>query len=129
MPDTIVVLNADETECAELCAILEKEKYLPTPAHHLDKLDGLLNKEEYLAVILDIDSIPVDNRTVRELTLKYPEVCFLCTSKDQFHPELKDAICYHIYACINKPVDPDELIYFLRSIKTHEADAQEPAID
>ncbi|MCK5196674.1 MAG: hypothetical protein KAQ71_22875, partial [Desulfobulbaceae bacterium] len=73
-------------------------------------------KGGYLAIIIDIDSVAVDNRVIRELTVSYPEIYFLCTSKDRFHPELKDAICYHIYACLTKPVDPDELVYWLRSI-------------
>jgi DNA-binding NarL/FixJ family response regulator len=73
-----------------------------------------------VAVVLDIDSVPVDNRTIRKLALKYPGVRFLCTSKDRFHPELKDAICYHIYACLTKPVDPDELLYWIKSIYEEE---------
>jgi hypothetical protein len=38
-------------------------------------------------------------------------------SSDRFHPELKDAICYHIYACLTKPLDYDELLYWLRCIE------------
>lgn len=67
-------------------------------------------------VILDLDSIRIDNRTIRELTILYPHIYFLCMSKDRFHPELKDAICYHIYACLTKPLDYDELLYWLRCI-------------
>jgi hypothetical protein len=69
---------------------------------------------------LDIDTVPVNNRTIRDLALKNPSVRFLCTSKDRFHPELKDAICYHIYACLNKPIDPDELLFWLKSIYEEE---------
>jgi hypothetical protein len=43
-------------------------------------------------------------------------------SKNPFHPELKDAICYHIYACINRPIDPDELFYWLKSIDDDDDD-------
>ena len=84
-------------------------------------MENLIQSEDYIAVIIDIDSIPVDNRTIRNLTLKYPGVRFLCTSKDKFHPELKDAICYHIYACLNKPVDPDELLFWIKSIFEEES--------
>jgi len=35
----------------------------------------------------------------------------------------KDAICYHIYSCINKSVDPDELFYWLKCIYQDELDA------
>ncbi len=71
---------------------------------------------------MDIDSIQIDNRMIRDLTIKYPDILFLCTSKDRFHPELKDAICYHIFACLNKPVDPDELFYLLKDIYENESD-------
>lgn len=91
------------------------------PAEVLVSLEGLRRRldasAECMAILLDLDSIDVENRTIRDLVLKYPGVPFLCTSRDRFHPELKDAICYHIFACINKPVDPDELLYWLRCIR------------
>lgn len=71
---------------------------------------------ECVVVIMDLDTIPIGNRIIRELTVKYPGVYFLWLSSDRFHPHLKEALCYHIYACINKPVDPDELLYWVRSI-------------
>ncbi len=118
----IVVLDADQKQCQDLCLNLEKNRYPASPVYSLENLMVRLNETDYLAVIMDIDTIEIDNRTVRELTIKYPGVYFFCLSKDQFHPELKDAICYHIYACLNKPVDLDELFYWLRSIYENEAD-------
>ena len=100
--------------------ILNSKNYPFTQADALSSIEEFLASDLYVAVVLDIDSVPVDNRTIRELAIKYPGVRFLCTSKDRFHPELKDAICYHIYACLNKPVDPDELLYWLKSIYEEE---------
>lgn len=120
MQKKIVVLDGLEESSQELCNILESKRYPSTTIHFLSDLEPLIRKEDYIAVIFDIDSVPVDNRTIRNLTLKYPGVRFLCTSKDRFHPELKDAICYHIYACLNKPVDPDELLYWIKSIYEEE---------
>ncbi len=119
--EKIAILNADEEECREMCALLAQQHYKAMPLYSMADLELCLKKKDCLAVLMDIDSVPVDNRTIRDLTIRHPEVCFLCTSKDRFHPDLKDAICYHIYACLNKPVDPDELFYWLRSI--HEEDA------
>jgi DNA-binding NarL/FixJ family response regulator len=59
----------------------------------------------------------VDNRAIRELASEFPAVHFLCMSKDSFHPELQDAISRHIYACLSKPVDPEELFYWLKCIQ------------
>lgn len=122
MKKGIVILDADQKQCRDLCLDLEKNRYTASPVHSIENLVERLNETDYLAVIIDIDTIAIDNRTVRELTIKYPGVYFFCLSKDRFHPELKDAICYHIYACLKKPVDLDELFYWLRSIYKNEAD-------
>ena len=70
-----------------------------------------------MAVIIDLDSVAVDNRTIRSLALQFPKIPFLCLSKERFHPELKDSIRDHIYACLIKPIDPDELGYWLKCIR------------
>jgi len=121
MEKKIAILDAEQQSCDELRGILESQRFPTIAIHSLALLESHLRSGDILAVVVDIDSVPVDNRTIRELTLKYPGVRFLCTSKDRFHPELKDAICYHIYACLNKPVDPDELLYWIKSIYEEEA--------
>jgi DNA-binding NtrC family response regulator len=120
MKKKIVVLDTDQNSSEELVNMLNSKNYPFTQAHSLSSLKYILESDQYVAVILDIDSVPVDNRTIRQLALKHTGVRFLCTSKDRFHPELKDAICYHIYACLNKPVDPDELIFWIKSIYEEE---------
>jgi DNA-binding NtrC family response regulator len=118
----IAVLDAYEEECREMCELLEQQHYKAIPLHSLAELEVCLEINDCMSVLMDIDSVSIDNRTIRELTIRHPEAYFLCTSKDRFHPDLKDAICYHIYACLNKPVDPDELFYWLRSIDEDDAD-------
>ena len=120
MKKKIVILDANQNSCVELSDIINSKNYPFIQAQALSSLEDFLESDQYVAVVLDIDSVPVDNRTIRELALKYPGVRFLCTSKDRFHPELKDAICYHIYACLTKPVDPDELLFWLKSIYEEE---------
>lgn len=117
MKKKILVMNADEKECGDLCTLLNERQYLATPTYSLPEMITFIQNIECMVVIMDLDTVPIDNRTIRELTLKYPEVYFLCLSKDRFHPHLKEALCYHIYACINKPVDPDELFFWLKSIR------------
>lgn len=120
MKNKIIVLDANRDSRHELCSILNSKNYPFTMTHALSSLEELFESGQYVAVIVDIDSVPVDNRTIRKLALKYSGVRFLCTSKDRFHPELKNAICYHIYACLNKPVDPDELLFWIKSIYEEE---------
>jgi len=122
MVKQILVLDKNQEQCRDLCELLGESHYPATPLHSIRNLQDYLEEKKYLAVIVDIDTVPIDNRTIRDLTLKFPGVYFFCLSEQPFHPELKDAICYHIYACLNKPVDQDELFYFLRSIYENETD-------
>jgi len=123
MQKRIIVVDAVRKQCRQVCTLLEKRGYPATPMHSILNLGRSLAGGEYRVVILDIDTVAVDNRMIRELTIKYPGVIFFALSAYRFHPELKDAICYHIFACINKPVDPDELFYWLRCIYEDESDA------
>ena len=116
MTKKILVMNADEKECGELCALLNEQHYFTTPGYSLPEMTKFIQDIECIIVIIDLDTVPIDNRTIRELTIKYPGIYFLCLSSHRFHPHLKEALCYHIYACINKPVDPDELFFWLKSI-------------
>jgi len=122
MKKGIIVLDADKKSSRSLSDMLVSRDYPVTVTPELSCLKKLIESNQYVAVIFDIDSIRVDNRIIRDLALKFPGLCFLCTSKDRFHPELKDAICYHIYACLNKPIDPDELIFWVESIYEEDND-------
>ena len=116
MEKSVIVLDADKQRCSELCAMLDKWQYRATPMHSLPKLENYMQKSPCDVVIMDIDSVEVDNRTIRNLRSRNPEVFLLCLSKDRFHPELHEALSSHIFACINRPIDQDELSYWLRSI-------------
>ena len=116
MSKEFIILDADKASSRDLSGMLLSNGYPVMATYELSGLNLLLHSGAYIGVIIDIDSVPIDNRTIRDLALKNPGLCILCTSKDRFHPELKDAICYHIYACLNKPIDPDELIYWVKSI-------------
>ena len=121
MKKHIAVLDADQKECRRLCNLLGKNQYPTLPMYSIQYLEANLKQLDCLAVILDIDTISVDNRSIRDLTIRFPEVYFFCLSERPFHPELHDAICYHIYACLTKPVDPDELLFWIKSIYEEES--------
>ena len=126
MKKSIIVLDSDLNQCHQLCELLEARQFLAKPLYSISNLKGYLSKGDYFSVLMDIDTISIDNRTVRDLTIHFPGVYFFCLSERPFHPELHDAICYHIYACLNKPVDPDELFYWLRSIEVNETKFSKP---
>jgi hypothetical protein len=119
--DMVVVLGADPEEADRTCRLIEAEPYRTKVCPSLADLRRHAS-DSWLAVILDVDSLPLDNRTIRTLTLEFPATAFLCVSRERFHPEIKDAICYHLFACINKPIDIDELHYILKCIQNGQTD-------
>lgn len=113
----ILIVGGNNNEYQELINLLQENEYKEIIFNTIPLLKKFLSENNCMAVLIDIDTISIENRILRELTISYPQASFLCMSKDKYHPELKEAICYHMYACINKPINPDELFYFLRSIK------------
>jgi DNA-binding NtrC family response regulator len=116
MTEMIVVVNANSDERGELCQVLEESHYQTTPMGSLAGLLEQLRVSTYHAAILDLDSLPVDNRFIRELCKEGPELCVIAISSRSFHPELEEAMRNHISACLSKPVNMDELFYWLKSI-------------
>jgi DNA-binding NtrC family response regulator len=123
MEKSILVIDADKEQGRKLCDLLNAGQCSATLLFSTHKLEQCIKDIECQAIFWDVDTVPVDNRTVRDLTLKFPGVYFFCLSKHRFHPELKDAICYHIYACLNRPIDQDELFFWLRSIGENKANS------
>jgi DNA-binding NtrC family response regulator len=116
MQKTIMVLNADPDERRELCRLLERRHYLAVALETLSELMSRLAETRCDALILDLDSLPVDNRFVRLLSRENPELCIIGISSRHFHPELEEAMRAHISACLSKPVNEDELIFWLKSL-------------
>lgn len=116
MKGPIIVIDADKGSRRELCNLLEAQDYQVIPSHSLAGLPGLIQGRSCRAVILDLDTVPVNNRHLRDLKKTYPDLYVVAVSGLSFHPELKEAMEAYIYACLCKPVDPDELVYWLKSI-------------
>ena len=117
MKKDILLMDADPLGSAGLLALLSGQDYETQRVGSLPELRHKLGEEKFMAVLMDIDSVAVDNRVIRELVADFPATPFLCISRDRVHPELKDAIRNHIYACLTKPVDQDELSYWMKCIK------------
>ena len=121
MEEPIVVVNANAAACQELCIGLEKEHFRTTALHSLIALEGEFQKTVCRAVILDLDNLPVDNRFFREMKRKNPKVHIVGLSSRPFHPELEEAMSRHISSCLTRPVDMEELLFWLRSVCQEEA--------
>ena len=119
---TILVLDADKKQNRQLCELITSHQYKAASLYSRYDLAKTIAETECLAIFWDLDTVPVENRIIRDHVIKFPGVYVFGLSRQKFHPELEDAICYHIYACVNRPVDPDELLYWLRSVDEDESD-------
>ena len=116
MEEPIVVVNANEEACLQLCTGLQREHFRTTALHSLMALEGEFQKTVCRVVILDLDNLPVDNRLFRDLRRKNPRVHIIALSSRSFHPELEESMSRHISSCLSKPVDMEELLYWLRNV-------------
>jgi len=116
MVQTILIVDADTSQCAELQNMLEAQPYKAICSHSMDNLQSLIDQTQCRVLILDLDTLLVGNRVLRDLKTKNPGLNIIGLSSRAFHPELKEAMAGYIHACVNRPVDPDELNYWVRTI-------------
>lgn len=125
MHEPVVVVDSDENQCLQLCELLEAEHYKTTALNSLGSLEGALIENGCQIILFDLDTLPVDNRLFRDIKKMNPAVRIIGISSRPFHPELQEAMSKHIYVNLNKPVDGDELIYWLKSICENDADSRD----
>lgn len=114
MNQTVIVLNSNHSENSEMCRLLEKNGYLPSSIFGFNELENKMRKSYYPAVIIDVDAVNMENRQVRQISKQFPKTSLLFTSVNRIHPDLKESISQYVYACIIKPIDPDEILYWLK---------------
>jgi DNA-binding NtrC family response regulator len=115
MQDPILVVSANEQHCLELCTALEEQDYPIRRLDSLEHLTGGIERCDCRLAILDLDSLPVDNRLIRKLKRENPSLRIIGFSSRTFHPELQEAMSSHIYACLGIPVDEEELVFWVKS--------------
>ena len=116
MKKEVVVLDTDKKQCKSLCDLLTDHEYLSTAMSSLTKMDEYLGENDCRAIILNLDNVSVTNKILKDLKRKNPMINIIGLSKRQFHPELEEALREYISVCLAKPVDPDELTYWLKTI-------------
>ena len=112
----VIVLDIDTTQSQNLVAFLNDNAYTATPMNSLTNMDQYMAATDCRAVVLNLDSIPVTNKILRDLKRKKPTINIIAHSKRQFHPELEEALREYISVCLAEPVDTDELDYWLKSV-------------
>lgn len=103
----------------EVCSLLQELDYFATLIGSLKGLEQELKKDSKVAVILDLDTVPVNNQFLRGLRKMHPQIDILGISELSYHPGLEEVIGSHLLACLVKPLDVEELCFWLKSIGEH----------
>lgn len=119
----VVVVNADRQEGQAIIELLSNGDYEVIPLRGLVMLERHLQDHPTKVVILDLDTMMPDNEYFRGFKKRYPDIFILATSSRPYHPRLEEAIRSHIYACLGKPLDQEELLYWLKSIPEDSSDS------
>ena len=112
----VVVIDADIQHGRQLCDLLQDLNYSVSLIHSLKDLEQELHKDPEVAVILDLDTVPVNNQFLRGLRKIHPQLHMLGVSKLSYHPGLEEVIGSHLFACLVKPLDVEELNFWLKTI-------------
>ena len=112
----MVVIDADIQHGRQLCDLLQDLNYSVSLIHSLKDLEQELHKDPEVAVILDLDTVPVTSQFLRGLRKIHPQLHMLGVSKLSYHPGLEEVIGSHLFACLVKPLDVEELSFWLKSI-------------
>ena len=116
MKKEVIVLDADEKQRLNLCDLLTDHTYTTISMTTFSNMDQYFEENDCRAIILNLDTSSVTNKILRDLKRKNPLINIIAFSERQYHPELEEALRDYISVCLAKPVDPDELFYWLRCV-------------
>jgi DNA-binding NtrC family response regulator len=115
----VLVVAGDKGPGHDVCSLLEELDYTATLITSLKELEQELKKNSEVAVILDLDTVPVNNQLLRGLRKMHPQLDILGISELSYHPGLEEVIGSHLLACLVRPLDVEELCFWLKSISEH----------
>jgi len=113
---SVVLVAADISYCRELGALLNEAGIPAATLYSLEDLPEHLRREQVDVLIIDLDTLPVDNTFFRSLKKQYPTLHIFCLSSRPYHPDLEEAMGSHICASLAKPLNSEELFYWLKAI-------------
>ncbi|EFK06374.1 conserved hypothetical protein [delta proteobacterium NaphS2] len=117
MEPEVLVVSVDEWQLREIREILKCEFYNFVDFLSVEELETALGHHQKGVILLDLDDLPVTDRVIRNLTRQHRQFSVLAISSLSYHPSLHESLSTHITACLRKPVDAEELVFWLEAWK------------
>ena len=112
----IVVLDSQPDTGNDVGKIMADQPFRVTYVHALLECETHVRHSRCCALILDLDTVDIDNRSIVQFKRSHPEINIIAKSSRKYHPELEESLRSYIFACLIKPLDPAELHFWLRSL-------------
>jgi DNA-binding NtrC family response regulator len=112
----VIIAGWDEKYTKKLCSVLEKEHYGPILVPSLLDTRVQIEKQSFRVMLVDLDRITLDNRSLKELRKEFPDLGLIGLSSRSFHQELEEAMSRYIDACFEKSEDYEDLLYWLKAV-------------
>ena len=126
MKDLVALMDIESRDWIEVERMLNECDYRIHLVHSLDELEQSVKRTACRVAVLDLDMVAVHNRFFRLLKAGSPHLSILALSERTYHPELREAMTHHICACFRKPVEPDELAFWLKALTDLGPKARDP---
>jgi DNA-binding NtrC family response regulator len=127
MNDLVALTDRKSKGWTEVESRLEALDFQVHLAGTLAELQTLIIRTGCRVVILDLDVVQIPNRFFRSLKKGNPGMTILVTSSRPFHPHLKESMTHHICACFRKPIEHEEIEYWLKAVVSR-SPARDPTI-
>jgi DNA-binding NtrC family response regulator len=95
---------------------LAGRSYRVVLVQNLNACEAHIQGHPCCALIVDLDTVAIGNRDIGRIKKNFPEIRIIAKSERTFHPELEESLRSFIFACLAKPLDLDELNFWLRSV-------------
>jgi DNA-binding NtrC family response regulator len=111
----VLVVTGDRQDGQRFCGLLGAMHYTARLLTSLEDLHLSLQEASDVAVILDLDTMSANPQFFRTLRRNHPRLHILGISSLAYHPGREEVIG-SLYACLVKPLDTEELGYWLKTI-------------
>jgi DNA-binding NtrC family response regulator len=112
----VIVVVGERRQAQDCLGVLSTLNYSGVLLPSLSELESRLELSPEVAVILDLDSVRPEVQFLRQLRKRYPRLHLMGISSRAYHPGLEEVIGSHLYACLVKPLDVEELGFWLKTI-------------
>jgi DNA-binding NtrC family response regulator len=115
MKHEVAVLVSHKSQNKAILSILGQGPYAPFALSSMADVSRYMQGRDKGVLVVDLDTEQVTNAALRELKRKHA-LTIIALSGENLHPKLEESLRHHIYACLGKPADSDELLYMLKSV-------------